>query len=208
MRSPPDPFRPQSETLDPGDFLYRVHSNTRTSAEFNPGSGRRTRFAFFSATAAEGAPTVPVLYGGSSADVAVCETLLHDIPLTGGRLVPRDYREKVMSRLSPTRRLVLARFRGTGLRAVGAEASDISDTEADAYERTVRWVIAAHDNGYDGCVWTSRRCNDGAAYVLFGDRVARGDLTQDDGFGRAFALPEDIGWLRDFCSPLGVAVTA
>ncbi|MEH0109795.1 RES family NAD+ phosphorylase [Tersicoccus sp. MR15.9] len=202
MRTPPDPFTAQEEILPAGSGLFRVHTNTRRATRFNDGHGAPTRFAFF------GDPVVPVLYAGSTEDVAVSETLLHDVPLAGGALLPHAYERTVMSRVVPARPLRLAKFRGTGLRALGAEAADISDTEADAYPDTVRWAQAAHEAGFDGCAWTSRRCNDGAAYVLFGDRVASSDLAEDASFARAFLLPHDLGWLRDFCAPLRVRVLA
>ncbi|MDJ0356247.1 hypothetical protein [Paenarthrobacter sp. PH39-S1] len=45
--APPQPFEAQALVLQEGTKLWRVFSNTRLAAEFNPGFGSRTRFAFF-----------------------------------------------------------------------------------------------------------------------------------------------------------------
>lgn len=79
---PPDPFRPRTATLGTGTQLYRCYTaeEGRTATTFNPGFGSPTRFGFF------GNPLVPVLYAAASEQAAVAETLLHDVPVIGGRL--------------------------------------------------------------------------------------------------------------------------
>ncbi|HEY8295315.1 MAG TPA: RES family NAD+ phosphorylase, partial [Micrococcaceae bacterium] len=172
----------------------------RLANEYNPGKGRQTRFAFF------GDPVVPVLYAAGAEESAVAETLLHDVPLSGGALRPDDYLDKVMGRLTVHRHLRLASFMGTGLRALGVDAADLTMTESDRYVETVRWSAAAHEDGFDGIVWMSRRCNTERAYMFFGDRVGSADLVIDPDFARAFALPDDIDWLTRMCVPLRVAI--
>ena len=46
VRPPPDPFEAQVEELPAGSVLHRVYGNQRRAAEFNPGFGEPTRFAF------------------------------------------------------------------------------------------------------------------------------------------------------------------
>lgn len=201
MRSsgPPDPFDPLDEPLPAGQRLYRVHSNTRTVTAFNPGVGSRTRFAFF------GDPVVPVLYAADTEEAALAESLLHDIPAAGGSLPYGRYADTVMGMLAVTRELHLASLRGLGLRRLMIDARDVTDTDASEYPRTVRWAQAAHAAGFDGLAWTSRKCNDARAVVLFGDRC--GDaVTQDVTFGRLFQSGPGLDWLIATCDPLHIDV--
>lgn len=196
---PPDPFDAADDPLPVGQRLYRVHSNTRTVTEFNPGVGSRTRFAFF------GDPVVSVLYAADTEQAALAESLLHDIPATGGSLPYARYADKVMGMLAVTRELHLASLRGLGLRRLRAEARDVTDTDASEYPHTVRWAQAAHTAGFDGLAWTSRKCNDTRAVVLFGDRCAEA-VTQDVTFARIFQTGPGLDWLIATCDPLHVDV--
>lgn len=198
---PPDPFDADDFVLRSGRPLYRVFSNSRTVTEFNPtGPPASQRFSFF------GDPPVPVLYAASTDEAAVCESLLHDVPVAGGMLAPSRYRNKVMGLSRPARDLRLARLMGTGLRRLGVEQGQLTDTPMSQYPRTNRWAQAAHAAGFDGVAWMSKKCNDAEAYVLFGDRVSQGDLVLDPSFARVFLGGAGFDWLVDFCTPLHVEV--
>lgn len=198
---PPTPFDPATTTLEYGEQFYRVFTaaHGRTAVTFNPGFGAPSRFAFF------GDPVVPVLYAAATEEAAVAETLLHDIPATGGVLPYDAYARTVMARVTVLRPLRLAVFHGLGLRALRVTAEDLTAGPATSYPHTVRWAQAAHDAGLDGLVWMSRLCNDARAYVVFGDRC-EGALVQDVTFGRLFATGTDQLWLIDLCAPLHVDV--
>lgn len=195
-------FDPQILTVPAGEQMYRLFSNVpgRHANHFNPGMGSRTRFAFF------GTPSVPVLYAAATEETAICETLLHDIPMAGGMITAEECRDKVMARINPTRELRLAKFMGTGLRTLRVDARDITATTAARYGETVHWAAAAHEAGLDGAVWMSNRCTTDRAYVLFGDRVSAAELVVDSSYARAFALEPDLAWLTDFCVPLHIDV--
>lgn len=202
---PTVPFTPLIRAVESGHALYRVHGNTRFGNEFNPGTGGRTRFAFF------GEPVVAVLYAADTEAAAVSESILHDVPVSGGLLTPQDYRGRVVSRIVAARSLRLAQLHGPGLRALKVEASRLTDTDRSHYHRTVRWAERAHEHEretapLDGMVWMSRRCNSDRAYVFFGDRVSATDFGIDDGYGRAFDLTDDLAWLSDFCAPQHIDV--
>src|SRR5687768_17271849 len=96
---PPNPFNPKTATLDVGTRLYRVFTaaEDRSATTFNPGYGSPTRFAFF------GAPVIPVLYAAATEEAAVAETLLHDVPVSGGILPYDKYARTVMARLEVVR---------------------------------------------------------------------------------------------------------
>ncbi|MGN5240282.1 RES family NAD+ phosphorylase [Rhodococcus sp. SJ-3] len=197
--APPRPFDADTDPLTTGQRLYRVHSNTRTVGEFNPRYGSRTRFAFF------GGPVVPVLYAADTEEAALAESLLHDIPVGGGILPYAAYADKVMGKIEVTRDLQLASLRGLGLRRLGVEARHVTDTDASEYPRTVLWAKAAHEAGFDGLAWASRKCNDTRAVVLFGDRC-RNALRQDSSFGRIFQSGPGLDWLIETCGPLHIDV--
>lgn len=201
VAEPPVPFNAADSVVLAGQGLYRVHNNTRTVTDFNPGSGPRTRFAFF------GDPVVPVLYSATSEEAAVAESLLHDIPLSGGVLRSSEYRERVLSRFTVRRDMRLASLHGLGLRRLNVSNSEVVDIHGPGvYERTVAWAEAAHDAGFDGVEWMSSKCNNARAQVLFGDRISVDEVVPDPDYGRAFLLPEHFDWLVDMCAPLRVEV--
>jgi len=198
---PPRPLNPLEEVWPAEVAFYRVHSHRFGPTAFNPGPLPRSRFAFF------GSPPVPVLYAGSTEQAAVAESLLHDLPTAGGRLVPAAYENRVMSALTPTRDLRLAQFHSGGLRRLGARARNLTDTAAAHYSRTVRWAEAVHnDTDLDGVVWMSGRWNSSKAVVLFGDRVDPGQLNDVGGYARAFLTPEDFEWLAELCHQVDVEI--
>ena len=198
--APPEPFEAQELTLGAGSAIYRVAGSSRPANEFNPGIGAPTRFAFF------GDPPVPALYAAQSEVAAVCETMLHDIPATGGSLLPHAYRTRLAAKLTVALDLRLASLMGTGLRTLRIEARDITDSDPTTYPETVRWAEAAHRAGFDGLAWMSKRCNTDRAYVLFGDRVTPDDLPISPDYARVFAAGPDLDWLVDLCTPLHIEV--
>jgi hypothetical protein len=84
----------------------------------------------------------------------------------------------LVSTLAAVRELTLAQLHGYGLSRIGVSRSELIETRATAYARTVAWARALHacDSRIDGLVWVSRQHDDAYALVLFGDRVARRDL--------------------------------
>ena len=198
---PPKPFNPQTATLDVGTQLYRVFTGAegRTATTFNPGFGAPTRFAFF------GTPAIPVLYASATEEAAVAETLLHDIPVSGGILPYDKYARTVMARVQVARPVRVGVLHGLGLRQLKVTVADLTASGAETYPETVKWAQAAHDAEFDGLVWMSRLCNDAKAYVFFGDRCDDAFI-QDSTFGRLFATGADQLWLIDLCAPLQVDV--
>lgn len=194
---PPSPFTSDDEVLDVGTVLYRVHSDRFVASAFNPGVGAPTRFAFF------GAPVVPVLYAGDTEDVAISESVLHDVPRRGGIVTDREFGGKRCSRIVVRRRLRLASLVGYGPRRLDVDADAVCATDASEYPSTVRWAEAAHDAGFDGLAYPSRQASGRRAVVLFGDRVDEADFDVDrsyqwffddlDGFVRLHALCTRIG---------------
>ncbi|WP_211879739.1 RES family NAD+ phosphorylase [Pseudarthrobacter albicanus] len=73
------------------------------------------------------------------------------------------------------RDLRLAAFSGMGLRALGVQAGQLTETPGENYSQTRKWAQAAHAEGFDGLEWMSRQDNRDHAFVVFGDRVAVAD---------------------------------
>lgn len=200
---PPVPCAPAVETLAEAAGLFRVHGNTRGAMVVNASELGSSRFAFFRNTRSE---IVPVVYAAATEAAAVAEALRHDVPLTGGVLTRSEYAPTVMNRVVTARPLRLAQFPGLGLRKLGVDAAQLSDTDRSEYRRTVLWAAAHADPAIDGISWMSARCNSDRAYVLFGDRVGAHDLAVDPDFARVFADTAGTAWLSDLCAPLRVDV--
>ncbi|GAA2029165.1 hypothetical protein GCM10009720_06290 [Yaniella flava] len=192
-------------TVEADQLLYRVLSvaGGRLATDFNPGFGVPTRFAFFPD---QSGAVVPVLYAAYSAEAAVCETLLRDIPAAGGVLLEADYIGSMMAGLRTNRELSLAKFMGTGLRALGTTHQELTSSDMWTYTHTVQWAEAAHRAGFDGAAWMSNRCNDTVAVVLFGDRIEPDALSLDDSVAKIFSRHIDRQWLTDMCFLLGIRV--
>lgn len=179
----PAPNRPLNAavmTLWPtGRVIFRVHRTGKDPREFNPGFGNPTRFAFFTNKSGN---VVPSWYGGETLDVAIAESLFHDLPLGPGAVLPATgYANRSHSTVAPRRSLTLVSLVDDGLRALGLRASQITDTDAIDYDDTVAWAEAIHRDipRADGLVWMSRQFNSARAISLFGDRVKPTDMDID-----------------------------
>ena len=200
---PPHPFEPRTGAIDAGDVLYRVHHNHYRPNEFNPGPRGAGRFHFF------GDPLVPALYLAETREAALAETLLRNIPVDKPAPLRRHtYENSVLAGLQIGRQLRIAEFFGLGLRTLGIEATQLTDTPMDNYPQARKWAQAAHAAGYDGIGWMSKRDNSARSYMLFGDRVQESDLEVVPGSGLAFAAADGFSWLVNTCAPLKIDVLA
>jgi hypothetical protein len=197
---PPSPFVPLEIIMPAGTVTYRLHDHAFETAEFNPGPKGPGRFHFF------GTPHVPVLYTAETEDAAVAETLLRNVPIKGGRIAYGDYETKVMAAVEIRREVRLASFLGRGLRALRVTPEELTAAPGENYPQTRRWAAAAHEAGFDGIAWMSKRNNSDRAYMFFGDRVAQADFAVVPGSGRIFAFGPAQDWLIDLCAPLHVEV--
>lgn len=198
--------RPLEEVLPAGAELFRVHQDRFGPADFNPGTApgvQPTRFAFF------GDPPVPVLYAADHPMAAISETLLHDVPVTGGALSASSVRTRVLSALEVVRDLRLVALHGDGFRRIGTAADRITRTPSSAYTFTVQWAQAAHDAGYDGMVWMSRHFDTARSCVIFdpGDASPTVRAHPDPDLVRPFAFEAHLDWLTTRLAPLNVHIT-
>jgi hypothetical protein len=203
---PPDPFNAFDYMLPAGSVLHRVHGEF-PAGSFNPGKGKPTRFAPFINPTDPSAGFVPTLYAAETEGAAVCESVLHDVPLEGGRLSAADYRDLKETTLTLQRDVRLAMLMGIGLRRLHVDAQNITATNGDVYHRTVLWAQTAHAAGFEGLAWMSARENTAEAYMLFGDRVDASDLVETSGGRGSFRHPSaGHAWLATYCSVVDIDV--
>ena len=199
--SPPEPFDALHHVLPNGSLLHRVHGQVRAANVFNPGRGMPTRFAPLTVGTGEAATVIPTLYAAASTEAAVCEAILHDVPLSGGMVAAAGYEPYAETTLELQRDLRLAKLMGDGLRRLGVTTQQLTATNADVYDRTVAWARAAHVAGFDGLAWMSARDNTSEAYLLFGDRVTDADLlVTASGVGRFALGTAGFAWLSAYCA--------
>ncbi len=102
------------------------------------------------------------------------------MPIRGAsRAVRRTaLRPLVLSTVAPRRALRLVQLYGAGLRRLEVRREELIDCEADRYAETLAWAAALHGSVErpDGLIWVSRQHDTSRSLVLFGDRVAAGDL--------------------------------
>lgn len=156
--------------------LFRCHRRIHRASSFAPGPNAGStpayRFSFF------GDPVVPAWYGAVTPLAAVAESIFHDAPRAGGVITQGQYLDRVVTSVSPRRRLTLALLDADGLSRLGLIATELTSTPASLYFSTVAWAEALHDQhpALDGLMWVSRMRAPDRAVVLFGDRVAEQDL--------------------------------
>jgi RES domain len=193
LPDPPDltNVEPLTRALDPGTSIYRIHSLRFHATGFNPGLGRGRFHPFADRRGRQ----VPTMYGSSSLDGALSETVFHSVPVRGrNRAIRRStLRHLALSIVTPERALTLVRLHGHGLRRLRVTRRELIETEADEYPNTIRWASALHraDAQFDGLEWVSRQHDTSRALVLFGDRVTEAELTRTDG-------PIPLGWAHGF----------
>lgn len=152
----------------------RCHDSSFGATDLNPGFGHG-RFHPFKDPKGR---IVPTLYGSSTLEGALSESIFHNVPLHGPlRSIRRSVlRPMQISTLAPRRDLRLIQLHDFGLRRLGISRVEL--IEAEDYPSTVAWAAAFHawSGEVDGLVWVSRMHDTAFALVLFGDRVARTDL--------------------------------
>lgn len=177
IKPPPYPF-PASNTysLASGTQLHRVHDRRFTANSFNPGLGRRSRFAPLDLPTGK----IPTQYAGTSYECAVHETIFHDIPLDQpDKTVGADSIKPLNHGVVRTKReLVLVPLFAPDLAKWNVTRQDLIDTTASFYPITTQWALAIHQSrrDADGLVWTSKRCGPDLSFLFFGDRVDAGDI--------------------------------
>jgi hypothetical protein len=163
--------------LAKGAVLHRVHQDKYQPDQFNPGVHGNARF---SPIQDDQGRAIPTLYGGTTVECALMETVFHDVPHTAGfksfdkgKLVGQ-----VHSAVQVSQPLHLVDLSSVPLRKLGVTRKQLIDTEKDQYPETRKWAEAIHRQYPDvqGLSWVSRQDDSARAMVLFGDRIPGGAL--------------------------------
>lgn len=161
---------------------FRVHT-------FDPASGRFAPDAFNDSTNGDArfsplvdpatGKVIPTIYAAASEAGAISEVVLHDIPTPSTGYL-HDWERDKASHLHLSEialpALQLADLQSQGLQAAGLELWEMFATNKPDYPRTRAWALHIWQAmpAAQGLLWMSRRANDSAVLMLFGDRVPAG----------------------------------
>ncbi|ALB69910.1 RES family NAD+ phosphorylase [Cronobacter muytjensii] len=180
LPAPPADMQVPRVTVWPaGKRIIRVHSDQFAGDAFNPGIGN----ARFSPLRRADGSAIPTLYGGVGAEVAIMESLFHDVP-TGSLGVSFDLRKAAglcISTLTPRGTLSLVSLTPTLLRRWGVTQAALTASSPLRYPQTRQWAAAIYNANphLHGISWPSRQ-HGGKALMLFGDRLSAVPLTLNE----------------------------
>jgi hypothetical protein len=169
---------PNITVLAAGTRLHRAHDRNFAANAFNPCQGGATRFAPISDASGT---CIGSLYGGSTLEAAIYETIFHDVPAKAKiKTVPKaNVHARAHGELESVNDLNLATLRAADLKQWRISRTALIASSPKLYHQTAQWALAIHDQFADvhGLVWTSNQCDPDDAYLFFGDRVAATDFT-------------------------------
>ena len=171
---PRPPLAVEIEPLPAGSELVRVHHARFAATEFNATAHPPGRFRPF------GDPVVPTMFAARDSDTALAESVFHDVPIRGTRQLARAaLRERLLSRITPTRELRLVALHGYGLQRLGVTHGELIESGPTAYTWTATWGQALHAAApdADGLTWMARRFTGRPSLMLFGDRITADEFT-------------------------------
>lgn len=176
-------------SLVKGEVLHRVHQSKYLAEELNPGVQGNARF---SPIQDEHGNPIPTLYGGTTLDCALMETVFHDVPHSAGfKSVDKGkLAGQVHSTVRIEQELQLVDLASVPLRKLGVTRKQLIDTEKDQYPATRKWAVAIHRRcpQAQGLSWISRQDDSARTVVLFGDRIPDAALRAE---GKSRSLLDD-----------------
>lgn len=177
-RSPHLPLDPLFEDWPAGEVIHVIHDTAFPPESFNPGvdgAGVLRNPTRFAPIRDQHGTVVPYLYGGSTLDCAIFETVFHNVPIDASvKFVDLDdSAERGYGQLVPRRSLRLVDLTTDGLHRLKVPKEELIASPARDYPDTARWAEAIHHQcaDVDGLLWMSRQRDRDRAVVLFGDRV-------------------------------------
>ncbi|WP_454709183.1 RES family NAD+ phosphorylase [Delftia acidovorans] len=177
-RAPVPPLDPLFDRWPAGRVIHVIHDTAFAPESFNPGvdAARRlrkpTRFAPIHSLKGK---VVPYLYGGSTLDCAIFETVFYDVPIDApDKFVDLDdFAQRGHGELVPSRDLKLVDLTSEGLHRLKVPKEELIASPSRDYPATAAWAQALHQqfSDVDGLLWMSRQRDRDHALVLFGDRL-------------------------------------
>ncbi|MBS0467453.1 MAG: RES family NAD+ phosphorylase [Proteobacteria bacterium] len=178
-RAPVPPLAPLFDTWAAGRLIHVIHDTAFAPESFNPGvddAGRLRKPTRFAPIQDAKSKVVPYLYGGSTLDCSIFETVFHDVPIDApDKFVDLDeFAQRGYGELLPSRNLKLVDLTSEGLHRLKVPKEELITNPSRDYPATARWALALHQQfaDVDGLLWMSRQRDRDCALVLFGDRLA------------------------------------
>jgi hypothetical protein len=177
-RLPGSVINPLIAIWPPEKVIHVVHDVHYAPDSFNPGIDlagvprNPTRFAPFYSGSGK---VVPYLYGGSSIECAIFETVFHNVTVDAvDKFVDLDgFGSRGYGEIVPQRALQLVDLTTDGLHRLKIPKSELINSAPIDYLSTAKWAQAIYNSfpNVDGLVWMSRQRDRDQAVVLFGDRI-------------------------------------
>ena len=179
-RDPAPPLDPLIEPWPAGQVIHVIHDVAYEPASFNPGvdaAGALCKPTRFAPIRNARGRVVPYLYGGSSRDCAIFETVFHNVPIDApDKFVDLDdFAHRAHGRIVSRRDLQLVNLTTDGLHRLKVPKAELITSAPIDYVDTARWAEAIHRQfpEVDGLLWMSRQRDRDEAVRLFGDRVGK-----------------------------------
>lgn len=159
-------------------MIHVIHDTAFAPESFNPGvdaAGRLRKPTRFAPIRDAKGRVVPYLYGGSTLDCAIFETVFHDIPIDApDKFVDLDdFAQRGHGALLPNRDLKLVDLTSDGLHRLRVPKHELITSPSRYYPDTALWAQELHHQfpDIDGILWMSRQRDRDHALILFGDRL-------------------------------------
>lgn len=175
-RAPGPALDPLVELWPAGRVIHVIHDAAFEPDSFNPGvdtAGTLRNPTRFAPIRDRKGRVVPYLYGGSSLDCAIFETVFHNVPIDAlDKFVDlNDFANRAHGYVVPRRDLRLANLTTDGLHRLKVPKAELITSAPIDYLDTARWAEAIHHQhpDVDGLLWMSRQRDRDQALTLFGD---------------------------------------
>lgn len=179
-RAPGPKLDPLIETWPAGRTIHVIHDAAYEPESFNPGvdaAGALRNPTRFAPIRDRKGAVVPYLYGGSTLDCAIFETVFHNVPIDAPDKFADldDFAHRAHGCVVPKRDLRLVDLTTDGLHRLKVTKAELIASAPIDYPDTARWAEAIHHQfpDVDGLIWMSRQRDRDQALVLFGDRVGK-----------------------------------
>jgi hypothetical protein len=177
-RAPVPPLDPLFDRWPAGRVIHVIHDTAFVPESFNPGvdaAARLRKPTRFAPVRSLKGDVVPYLYGGSTLDCAIFETVFHEVPIDApDKFVDLDdFAQRGHGELIPKRELTLVDLTSEGLHRLKVPKEELIASASRDYPDTAAWAQALHQQfpDVDGLLWMSRQRDRDHALVLFGDRM-------------------------------------
>ena len=175
---PTGPLKASIIFWKPGRPIHRIHSSAYAETEHNSSAKGNARFSPIRDAAGE---IIPILYGGSTMDCALMETVFQDVPYTPDlKIVDKSRLEAVAHSVVVSKAdLLMIDLGNVALRKLGIDRAHLIDTTKAHYPETRRWAEALYLQFPDcqGLRWISSQDDSAEAILLFDNRIPAGTLS-------------------------------